>query len=247
MRKTAIVTGANRGIGFETAVLLEKNGYNVLLCSRNSSTAVEEFVKQHRETSVFICADIHLSADREKILQEVIHHFGRLDVLINNAGVAPRIRKDMLEITEQDFDYVININLKGTYFLTQSAAKLICKQDKGYIINIGSISAESVSLNRAEYCMSKSAERMMTSLFAVRLAEKNIGVFEISPGVIDTEMISTVKERYENMASTGIIPEKRLGSAEDVSKIVLAVLSGNLDYSTGTIIHCDGGLHIPKL
>lgn len=247
MSKTAIITGSARGMGFETAKLLNKNGYNVVLCARHSNDDVENFVKKHSDTALFIPTDISISKDRENVISKAFEKFGAVDALINNAGVAPKKRKNILEITEDDFDYVMNINLKGTYFMTQAVAKVMQNQNGGYIINTGSISAETVSLNRGEYCISKAGIGMITKLFAVDLATDNIKVFEIRPGVIDTDMISSVKEKYNAMAQEGKIPSGRIGQAYDYAKAVLSILSGGLDYATGTVIECGGGMHIPVL
>lgn len=245
MNKTAIITGSAKGMGFETAKELQKSGYNVVLCARHTNETTEKFLNEHPDTSLFVPADISIKADRERIISETLEKFSSLDVLINNAGVAPRERKDMLDITEEDFDYVMDINLKGTYFMSQSAAKIM--QNGGYIINTGSISADTVSLNRAEYCISKAGISMITKSLAVRLAPENIKVFEIRPGIIDTDMISTVKEKYNALAENGKIPSGRIGSVSDYAKAVLSVLSGGLDYATGTVIECGGGMHIPTL
>ena len=247
MSKTVIITGAARGMGFETAKLLNKNGYNVVLCARHSNDDVENFVKNHSDTALFVPTDISISKDRENVISKAFEKFGAVDALINNAGVAPKKRKNILEITEDDFDYVMNINLKGTYFMTQAVAKVMQNQNGGYIINTGSISAETVSLNRGEYCISKAGIGMITKLFAVDLATDNIKVFEIRPGVIDTDMISSVKEKYNAMAQEGKIPAGRIGQAYDYAKAVLSILSGGLDYATGTVIECGGGMHISVL
>lgn len=247
MKKTAVITGSAKGMGFETAKELEQNGYNVVLCARHSNADVESFVNEHQNTAMFVPADISTAADRDKIIDAAFEKFGSLDVLVNNAGVAPRERKDMLQITEEDFDYVTDINLKGTYFMSQSAAKAMVKTGGGYIINTGSISADTVSLNRAEYCISKAGISMITKLFAVRLASENIKVFEIRPGIIDTDMIVSVKEKYNALAESGKIPSGRIGSVSDYAKAVLSVLSGGLDYATGTVIECGGGMHISVL
>lgn len=247
MSKTAIITGSARGMGFETAKLLNKNGYNVVLCARHSNDNVENFVKNHSDTALFVLTDISVSKDRENVIAKAVEKFKTIDALINNAGVAPKKRKNILEITEDDFDYVMNINLKGTYFMTQAVAKVMQNQSGGYIINTGSISAETVSLNRGEYCISKAGIGMITKLFAVDLATDNIKVFEIRPGVIDTDMISSVKEKYNAMAQEGKIPAGRIGNVEDYAKVALAILSGNLDYATGTVIECGGGMHISVL
>ena len=247
MSKTAIITGSARGMGFETAKLLNKNGYNVVLCARHSNDNVEYFVKNHSDTALFVTTDISISKDRENVISKAFEKFGAVDALINNAGVAPKKRKNILEITEDDFDYVMNINLKGTYFMTQAVAKVMQNQNGGYIINTGSISAETVSLNRGEYCISKAGNGMITKLFAVDLATANIKVFEIRPGVIDTDMISSVKEKYNAMAQEGKIPAGRIGQAYDYAKAVLSILSGGVDYATGTVIECGGGMHISVL
>lgn len=247
MRKTAIITGSAKGIGFETAKELEKNGYNVVMCARHSNDDLVSFIASHPDTALFVTADISDKEDRHKIISEAIVRFGSVDVLVNNAGVAPRERKDMLDISADDFDYVMDINLKGTYFMAQSVAKIMQKQGGGYIINTGSISADTVSLNRAEYCISKAGISMITKLFAVRLASDNIKVFEIRPGIIDTDMISSVKGKYNALAEKGEIPSGRLGKTADYAKAVLSAISGGLDYATGTIIECGGGMHISVL
>ncbi|MGN0570860.1 MAG: 3-ketoacyl-ACP reductase [Candidatus Fimenecus sp.] len=247
MKKTAIITGSGKGMGFETAKVLEKSEYNVVLCARHSNQAVADFVGLHPDTAVFVAADISVAADRDRIIAKAVEKFGGVNVLINNAGVAPRERKDMLCLTEADFDYVMDINLKGTYFMTQSVAKLMQKQGGGYIINTGSVSADTVSVNRAEYCISKAGIHMLTKAFAVRLAPENIKVFEIRPGIIDTDMIAAVRENYVALANDGQIPTGRIGTVTDYAKAVLALLTGNLDYATGTVIECGGGMHIKTL
>lgn len=248
MKKTAVVTGASRGIGFAAAKALLEKDYNAVISARSPSEGVSELTKQYGERVRFTRADIGRAEDREQLIREALEQYGRIDILVNSAGVAPRSRRDMLEITQADYDYVMDINLKGTYFLTQAVANWMrAHAVPGRIINIGSISAQSVSLNRAEYCLSKAGERMLTQLFAARLAGDHIGVFEISPGVIDTQMIRTVHEKYEKLAESGVIPMRRLGTPEDVAGIICAIADGAMDYATGTVIHCTGGLHIPSL
>lgn len=247
MKKTAIITGSAKGMGFETAKELLKNGFNVVLCARHSNTETESFIKSNPDTALFVTADISEAADRNKIITETLDRFGSVDVLVNNAGVAPRERKDMLEISEDEYDYVMDINLKGTYFMAQAVAKIMAKQGGGYIINTGSVSADTVSLSRAEYCISKAGISMITKLFAVRLAPENIKVFEIRPGIIDTDMISSVKEKYDALAESGAIPAGRIGNVSDYAKAVISVVSGGFDYATGTVIECGGGMHIPVL
>ena len=248
MKKTAVVTGASRGIGFAAARALLEKGYNAVLSARSPSEGVDRLAEQYGGRVLFVRADIGNAEDRDRLLHSALEQYGGIDLLVNSAGVAPRVRRDMLEITEADYNYVMDINLKGTYFLTQAVANWMrAHAVAGRIINIGSISAESVSLNRAEYCLSKAGERMLTQLFAARLAADHIGVFEISPGVIDTQMIQTVHEKYEQLAASGVIPMKRLGTPEDVAGMVCAIADGAMDYATGTVFHCTGGLHIPTL
>lgn len=244
---TAIVTGGSRGIGMGIVRLLLKKDYNVVISSRNINDEVKELIKTYGERVLFVPSDIGSAEDRRKIVETALEKYGEINLLVNNAGVAPRVRRDMLEITEDDYDFVMNINLKGSYFLTQAVAREMVKNGGGRIINTGSISSDTVSLNRAEYCMSKAGVRMMTDLFAARLAEYNIGVFEISPGVIDTPMIEKVRDKYNRLAETGVIPARRLGTPDDIANAVEAVADGRLDYATGTVIRCDGGLHIATL
>lgn len=247
MNNTAIVTGGSRGIGLEIVKALLAMDYNVVISSRSINAEVETLVKEYGARVSFVPSDIGSAEDRAKILDTAVENYGNVTLLVNNAGVAPRVRKDMLEIEEDDYDYVMNINLKGAYFLTQAVANQMIKSGGGRIINTGSISSETVSLNRAEYCMSKAGVSMMTKLFAARLAEYDIPVIEISPGVIDTPMIEKVKEKYNKLAQNGTIPAKRLGMPSDIARAVEAVAEGKLDYATGTVIRCDGGLHISSL
>ncbi len=247
MHKTAIVTGGSRGIGFEIAKALLEKDYNLVISARNRNDALEALAGTYGNRVALVPSDIGAADGRARIVKAALENYGRIDLLVNNAGVAPRVRKDMLAISEDDYDYVMNINLKGTYFLTQSVANEMLQAGGGRIINIGSISSDTVSLNRAEYCMSKAGVHMMTQLFAARLAPYHIPVIEISPGVIDTPMIEKVKERYNQLAEDGVIPAKRLGAPKDIANAVEAVADGKLDYATGTVIRCDGGLHIASL
>lgn len=247
MSNTAIITGGSRGIGLQTAKTLLSNGFNVVITARNMNDDIIELETLYADKFMFVSADIGSHEDRENLVTSAVEKFGSIDLLVNNAGVAPKVRKDMLEICEDDYDYVMNINLKGTYFLTQAVAKHMQNCGGGRIVNIGSISSDTVSLNRAEYCMSKAGVHMMTQLFAVRLAADNIGVFEISPGVIDTPMIEKVKDKYNKLAQDGVIPMKRLGTPEDIANVIKAISDGALDYATGSVIRCDGAMHISVL
>lgn len=247
MSKTAIVTGASRGIGLQIAKTLLEKGFNVVVTARSESPEIKELKALYGEKITFTAADISVEADRENVVNSAVQNYGEINLLVNNAGVAPRVRKDMMDISEEDYDYVMNINLKGTYFITQAVAKQMNKAAGGRIVNIGSISFDTVSLNRAEYCMSKAGVHMLTQLFAVRLAPENIGVFEICPGVIDTPMIEKVKDKYNKLAQEGAIPVKRLGAPQDIANVVSAIADGLLDYATGSSIRCDGAMHIPIL
>lgn len=247
MNKTAIVTGASRGIGFAIAQTLLSGGYNVVISARKINDNLQELERLHTGKCIVCLADIAIESDRDRIVTTATESFKSIDLLVNNAGVAPLVRKDMLDITIEDYDYVTDINLKGTFFLTQQVAKVMQKEQRGRIVNIGSVSSESVSVNRAEYCISKAGISMITKLFAVRLAEYNIGVFEIRPGVIQTDMIAAVKDKYQALAEEGVIPAKRLGTPQEVADAIKAIEQGMLDYATGTVINCGGGMHIPTL
>ncbi len=192
-------------------------------------------------------------SDRKNILKQVGDHYGKLHVLVNNAGIAPKERKDILEATEESFDEVVSVNLKGTYFLTQEAANWMIEQKKinnefkGCIINISSISATVASVNRGEYCISKAGMSMVTQLFATRIGEFDIPVFEVRPGIIHSDMTSGVKEKYDKLIEAGLCVQKRWGEPEDVGKVVASLAKGNFMYSTGQVIMVDGGLTIPRL
>lgn len=245
MIKTAVVTGASRGIGLEIAKVFLNNNYNCVVTARNMNDNLLDLTTKYGDKCIVKIMDISIGIDREGLANDIIDKFGAIDVLVNNAGVAPRTRKDMLDIAEEDFDYVMDINLKGTYFITQALSKVM--NHGGKIINIGSISSERVSTNRAEYCIAKAGISMLTSLFAVRMAEKEVSVFEVRPGVIDTDMITSVRDKYSALVSDGTIPTKRLGKSSEVANIVISLAGGVFDYATGSIIECGGGLHIKTL
>ena len=192
-------------------------------------------------------SDVGSRADREALIAYAHERFGRLDLLVNNAGMAPRERRDLLEATEESFDELIATNLKGPYFLTQLAARAMRDQGSGRIVFITSISAYTASVNRGEYCVSKAGLSMTVALYAQRLAEYGIKVFEIRPGVIRTDMISAVEKLYEERISGGLLPQRRMGEAADIAKAVRAVADGLLDYSTGQVLNVDGGFHLRSL
>jgi len=255
MRRVALITGGSRGIGFGIALELAKNNFDLAINGTRSADQVEDALKElrHYGMDVMYCqGDIASSGDRMEMLRQVKEHFGRLHVLVNNAGVAPKERRDILEATEESFDYVMGVNFKGSYFLTQKIANWMIEQKKmnaefkGCIINISSMSATVVSVNRGEYCLSKAGMGMATQLFAVRLGEYDIPVFEVRPGIIKTDMTSGVSEKYDKLIAEGLCVQKRWGEPEDVGKVVASLAKGDFMYSTGQVIMVDGGLTIPR-
>ena len=243
----AVVTGGSRGIGKAIAEALLKIDYNVIITARSKSDEVESLEKEYNGKVFFVPCDISSEEDRKRLVSFTEEHFGALDLLINNAGVAPRERKDILEITPEDFDYLTDINLKGTFFVTQELTPLLIKNEKSRIVNISSMSAYTASVNRGEYCISKAGISMITKLFAARLAEYGVSVIEIRPGIIETDMTLKVKEKYEKLIAEGITPIKRMGHPLDVAKCVLSIAEGNMDFCTGTVIDCDGGFNVRRL
>lgn len=253
-RPVAIVTGASRGIGKAIAIGLAKLGFDLVLNrAQKAPTETQKEVETLGARCEFVSADISKTADRKKLVDTAENKFGRTDLLVNNAGVAPLKRMDILEATEESFDRVIGINLKGPYFLTQLVANRMIEQKKQNpqrsfrIVNIGSISSYTSSTSRGEYCISKAGVSMMTKLYADRLAEYNIGVFEISPGIVETDMTIAVKDKYDKLIADGLTPIRRWGRPEDVAKAVGAIAEGKLDFSTGTVINVDGGFHLRRL
>ena len=240
----AAVTGASRGIGLAIVKKLTESGYKCIIAARSMTEEVERLVEEGK--AEFVRCDISDKDDREN-LARVMRELPSLDLFVNCAGVAPKIRKDMLEITEEDFDYVLNINQKGTFFVSQAAANIMRKQGFGRLVFISSLSSYTASVERAEYCISKASISMYTKLFAARLAEYGVSVFEVSPGVIETDMTACVKGKYETLIDGGLTPIKRMGQPEDVAKAVDAVASGKLDFCTGTVIHADGGFSVRRL
>ena len=254
--RTALVTGGSRGIGKAIATALGSAGWNVVVNYASSLAAADatvEHIKQQGGQALAVRGDIGNSADRQRLITETVAHFGRLDMLVNNAGIAPDQRMDILEATEASFDRLINVNLKGPYFLSQLAANAMKSNPLGLdgrvgnIVTVSSISAYTASVNRGDYCVAKAGLAMMTKLFAARLAELNIGVFEIRPGIIGTDMTSGVKEKYDTLIANGLTPIRRWGKPEDVAKAVLAVAGGLLPFSTGQVIDVDGGFHLQTL
>jgi NAD(P)-dependent dehydrogenase (short-subunit alcohol dehydrogenase family) len=256
MHPAALVTGASRGIGRAIALELAAQGHAVGVNYATRTDAAEEVVRQITSKggqAVAIRGDVGLAADREFMIQRMLADFGRLDVLVNNAGITSQGRKDLLDASEESWDKVFATNLKGPFFLSQLAARKMIELVRaktipgGTIINISSISAFTVSVNRADYCLTKAAQGMMTQLFATRLAEEGIGVFELCPGIIESDMTSTVRDKYDRLIADGLTPIRRWGKPEDVAKAVSAIASGAFPFSTGERIHIDGGFHIRRL
>ncbi len=244
MSEIAIVTGASRGIGRGIAVELAKT-HTVIGTYRGRLDAAQSL---QAETGCDIVAcDISSRSDREQLISYAQDKYGRLDLLVNNAGIAPRERKDILDATEASFDELIDVNLKGPHFLTQLAARLMEQQGKGRIVFVTSISSYTASINRAEYCISKAALSMSVSLYATRLAAVGVQVFEVRPGIIRTDMIAKVEQVYEEKIAAGLLPQGRMGEAFDVALCVRAIAEGLLDYSTGQVINADGGFHLRSL
>lgn len=243
----AVITGGTRGIGLGIANTLLKNGFSVVVSARKISEEIESLKEEYCSKAHFVSCDISSEADIENLASEVKEKFGTIDLLVNNAGVAPNERKDILEITPEDFSQVVDINLKGTFFVTQRLAPLLIENKGGRIVNISSVSSYTASLNRGEYCISKAGISMTTKLFAARLAEYGVSVIEIRPGIIETDMTAKVKEKYESMIADGLTPIKRMGQPEDIAKCVLSIAKGNFDFCTGTVIDCDGGFNVRVL
>ncbi len=257
-KRVALITGGSRGIGFGIAVALAKQGFSLAVngVRPSSSESVQLVVGELKAfgTDVIYCqADIASKEARLRMLAEIETHFGQLNVLVNNAGIAPRERKDILEASEESFSEVLTTNLQGPYFLTQAVAKrMISYKEKNNgdaycIINISSISATVASVNRGEYCIAKAGVSMATQLFAVRLGEYNIPVYEIRPGIIRTDMTAGVTEKYDALISGGLCVQKRWGYPEDVGLAVAALAAGSFPYSTGQVFMVEGGMTIARL
>ncbi|MEE9367227.1 MAG: 3-ketoacyl-ACP reductase [Pontiella sp.] len=257
MKKVALVTGGGRGIGFGICEKLAADGFNLVLSGRSDVSKVADSIAKLEGMGVdvlYCSGDVSSADDRAAMLVEIKERFGRLDVLINNAGVAPKMRADILEADEESFEWIMKINLQGPYFLTQACANWMIEQKKadgsfaGCIINIGSISATVVSPNRGDYCISKAGLGMMNSLFAARLGEFPIPVYEIRPGIIMTDMTAGVTDKYDNLINnTELLVEKRWGAPEDIGKLAAAMARGDMPYATGQAIYVDGGLTMNRL
>jgi 3-oxoacyl-[acyl-carrier protein] reductase len=244
MKPVALITGGSRGIG--RAIARELASTHHVIATYKGRRDAAETLRAETGAEIFRC-DVASAADRQALLEFARQRFGRLDLLINNAGMAPRERRDILEATEESFDEVLAANLKGPYFLTQQAARWMTELGGGRIVFITSISAYAVSVNRGEYCVSKAGLSMAAALFAQRLARSGVLVFEIRPGIIRTDMIAAVEKAYEEKIAGGLLPQGRMGEGSDVARAVRAIADGLLDYSTGQILNVDGGFHLRSL
>jgi NAD(P)-dependent dehydrogenase (short-subunit alcohol dehydrogenase family) len=255
-KPAAIVTGGSRGIGRAICLELARLGHAVVVNYASRADAAEEVVRTIEAgggRAIACRANVALAADRASLIEETIKGFGRLDVLVNNAGITSPGRRDLLDATEESWDEVFGTNLKGPFFLSQLAARRMIELlaggliAGGTIVNISSISAYAMSTNRADYCLAKAALQAMTWLFADRLAEERIQVFEVCPGVIATDMTGPVKEKYDRLIAEGMSPMRRWGQPQDVARAVAALVEGYLPFSTGERINVDGGFHIRRL
>jgi NAD(P)-dependent dehydrogenase (short-subunit alcohol dehydrogenase family) len=256
MKPVAIVTGGSRGIGYGCATHLARQGFDLVIAGRrpeaDCAPALDALRALGARVAYAVC-DVADRSQREALIALAKSEFGRLHVLVNNAGVAPKERRDILDATEESYDVVLGTNLKGPYFLTQAAARWMVEQKQadpafwGCIVNVSSISATVVSVNRGEYCLSKAGVSMATQLWAARLAEYGICAYEVRPGVIATDMTAGVTAKYDKIIADGGIPIRRWGQADDVGKTVAALASGAFAYTTGQVVMVDGGMTIPRL
>lgn len=257
-RRVALVTGASRGIGRAIAIELGRVGYDVLINYRSNVTEAERTVEEVKAVASearveTYAADVANDEDRQRLVTHTRELFGRLDLLVNNAGIAPDKRVDLLQTSTESFDRLLNVNLKGPFFLSQLVARWMIEQKQSEadyapaIVNISSVSAYAASPERGEYCVAKAGMAMMTNLFAARLADEGINVYEIRPGVIATDMTATVKEKYDKLIADGLTPIKRWGTPEDVGRAVAAIATGSFPFSTGEVINVDGGFHLRRL
>lgn len=259
--RCAIVTGASRGIGRGIVLELARRGCDVVINSvsadpaalEKGAYAVEREVRAMGREALVVRGDIALAEDRERLVRETVERFGRIDILVNNAGVAPKVRKDILETEEESYDRLMGVNLRGPFFLTQLVARQMVKQVEAgtdvspAIVFVTSISAAIPSPSRPEYCISKAGLSMSAALFASRLIEHGIPVYEVRPGIIATDMTSAVKEKYDRLIGEGLVPQKRWGTPEDIGKTVAALVSGDFGYAPGIVVEASGGMQIKPL
>jgi NAD(P)-dependent dehydrogenase (short-subunit alcohol dehydrogenase family) len=255
-KRVALVTGGSRGIGLGIAEALADGGFDLAINGVRDASEVDKVVQSltRRGADVLYCrGNVAIAADRQAVVNAVRSGFGRLDVLVNNAGVAPTVRADILDASEESFDRVLGVNLKGPYFLTQLVARWMIDERaadpafNGVIVNVSSVSATEASINRGDYCISKAGVAMATKLWAHRLAEHGIAVYEVRPGIITTDMTAPVKEKYDRLMAAGLTVENRWGTPEDVGRAVAMLARGELTYATGNVLMIDGGLTLRRL
>jgi 3-oxoacyl-[acyl-carrier protein] reductase len=255
-RRVALVTGGARGIGLAIATHLARERFDLAVCGTRSAEAATEAVeglKAHGGEVLYVCCDVADRASRDALLCAVRERFRRLHVLVNNASAAPTERHDLLDATEESFEHVLRVNLQGPYFLTQAVGRWLVEQRRadrafrGCVINISSISATTASINRSEYCVAKAGLSMATQLWATRLGEWDIPVYEVRPGIVHTDVTATVKSKYDRLIGEGLLVQARWGEPEDVGRAVAMLARGDLPYSTGQVIAVDGGMAIPRL
>ncbi|MCX7007355.1 MAG: 3-ketoacyl-ACP reductase, partial [Kiritimatiellaeota bacterium] len=237
MKRTALVTGGSRGIGFGIAAALAKEGFDLVVCGVREEAAAAEALAKLRTNGhevVYVQADISKTADRQRLVAAIRERLGQLNVLVNNAGIAPRVRKDILETTEESFDEVLGVNLRGSYFLTQLVARWMIEQKKvqpdfaACIVNISSVSATMASTGRGEYCISKAGISMATQLWAARLGEFGIPVYEVRPGIAKTDMTAAVQAKYDKLIAEGLLVQPRWGTPDDTGRAVAMLVRGDL-------------------
>jgi NAD(P)-dependent dehydrogenase (short-subunit alcohol dehydrogenase family) len=243
-RTVALVTGASRGIG--RAIATELSRTHAVIGTYRGNLQAAESLRAETGAAIFPC-DLASGSDRQALMEFVRSKFGRLDLLVNNAGMAPRERRDVLEATEESFDELVNTNLKGPHFLTQEAARWMVQEKRGRIVFVTSISSYTASTNRADYCISKAGLSMSAQVYSQRLASEGVLVFEVRPGIIRTDMIATVEKTYDEKIADGLLPQRRMGEGSDVAKAVRAIADGLLDYSAGQVLNVDGGFHMRSL
>ena len=254
--KVALITGGTRGIGLGIARALAAEGFNLAINGVRDEASVADVIRNLESDNVEVLyaqGDVGSAESRRNIVEAISQRFGRLDILINNAGIAPKVRTDLLEATEESYEHVMRTNLQGPYFLTQACANWMIEQKNnspdfaGCIVNVSSISATMASVNRGEYCISKAGISMATQLWAARLGELNIPVYEVRPGIIKTDMTAGVQAKYDKLLSDGLAIQPRWGTPADVGKAVAALASDYFPYSTGQVFMVDGGMTVPRL
>ncbi|MFE8148714.1 3-ketoacyl-ACP reductase [Brenneria goodwinii] len=255
-RPVALITGSTRGIGRQCAIELAKQGFNVAINGRDTpdgllrQQALVDLLGEYGAEAIACSGNVAQLEQHQPMLERILERWGRLDCLVNNAGTAAKQRGDLLDVSAENYQCCLDINAQAMFFLSQRAARIMLQQGElnGYhrsIINITSCSASILSINRAEYCVSKAAASMVTQLFALRLAEEGIGVYEVRPGIINTDMTRVVKPKYDRQIADGLVPMKRWGETQDVAQVVQTLAAGRLPFTVGQIINVDGGLNVP--